>query len=110
MILFQQGNVPMIWFYVLSLSIISTIFAYIFYIGGLSTGIEASKAGIISTIEVVMSVMVSYLFFHEQLWGWKLAGILMVIGSVITVQLDQFMAKRKNNKGKMDNVLLSFLL
>lgn len=88
MILFQSNINPLISFYTLSLSIISTIFPYLFYIGGLSMGIEASKAGIISTVEVVVSVVVSYLFFQEQLWGWKLIGILMVIGSVIIVQLD----------------------
>lgn len=95
MILFQLGNTPIIWLYTLALSIISTIMAYLFYIGGLSMGIEASKAGIISTIEVVIAVFISYLFFNEQLQGWKLAGILMVIGSVITVQFDRFIAQRK---------------
>jgi len=100
MILFQQGSGTMIWFYMLSLSIISTIFAYLFYIGGLSMGIEASKAGIISTIEVVVAVIVSYLFFNEQLAGWKLLGILLVIGSVITVQLDRLVSRKRNNKNR----------
>ena len=100
MILFQQGNGLIIWFYILSLSVISTIFAYLFYIGGLSMGIEASKAGIISTIEVVIAVIISYLFFNEQLLNWKLVGIFMVISSVITVQLDRFMANRMYNKNK----------
>ena len=97
MILFQQGSGTMIWFYMLSLSIISTIFAYLFYIGGLSMGIEASKAGIISTIEVVVAVIVSYLFFNEQLAGWKLLGILLVMGSVITVQLDRLVSREINS-------------
>ena len=100
MILFQQDSGTMIWFYMLSLSIISTIFAYLFYIGGLSMGIEASKAGIISTIEVVVAVIVSYLFFNEQLAGWKLLGILLVIGSVITVQLDRLVSRKRNNKNR----------
>lgn len=90
MILFQPNINPLIWFYTLSLSIISTIFAYLLYIGGLSMGIEASKAGIISTVEAVLSVLVTYIFFQEQIWGWKLIGILMVIVSVVMVQLDQF--------------------
>ncbi len=98
LILFQEGNGLLIWLYAFSLSIVATIFAYLFYIGGLSMGIEASKAGIISTIEVVVAVIISYLFFNEQLAGWKLVGILMVIGSVITIQLDRFFAKRKFNK------------
>lgn len=95
-ILFQQENGPVIWFYIFALSIISTIFAYLFYIGGLSMGIEASKAGIISTVEVVVAVMVSYVFFNEQLVGIKLLGILMVIGSVITVQLNRLTAHKKS--------------
>lgn len=98
LVLFQEGNGPVIWFYTFCLSIIATIFAYLFYIGGLSKGIEASKAGIISTVEVVVSVIISFLFFGEQLIGWKLAGVLMVIGSVITVQLDGFFAKGRYKK------------
>lgn len=89
MFLFQSQISLLTWFYALSLSIISTVIALIVYFSGLATGIEASKAGIISTIEVVVSVIVSYLFFQEQIWGWKLMGILMVVGSVIVVQLDR---------------------
>jgi len=107
MILFQQSSGTMIWFYMLSLSIISTIFAYLFYIGGLSMGIEASKAGIISTIEVVVAVIVSYLFFNEQLAGWKLLGILLVIGSVITVQLDRLVSRKRNNIMRSQSLLKS---
>ena len=107
MILFQQDSGTMIWFYMLSLSIISTIFAYLFYIGGLSMGIEASKAGIISTVEVVVAVIVSYLFFNEQLAGWKLLGILLVIGSVITVQLDRLVSRKRNNTKRKQSFLKS---
>ena len=107
MILFQQDSGTMIWFYMLSLSIISTIFAYLFYIGGLSMGIEASKAGIISTVEVVVAVIVSYLFFNEQLAGWKLLGILLVIGSVITIQLDRLVSRKRNNTKRKQSFLKS---
>jgi drug/metabolite transporter (DMT)-like permease len=96
LILFQEGTGLIIWFYAFSLSIIATIFAYLFYIGGLSMGIEASKAGIISTVEVVVAVIVSYIFFNEQLVGLKLLGILMVIGSVITVQLNRLTVFKKS--------------
>lgn len=100
LILFQQENNPLIWFYALSLSIISTIFAYLLYISGIATGIEASKAGIISTIEVVVSVIISHLFFNEQLFGWKLVGIIMVIGSVFTVQLDRIVSRKTYHRMK----------
>ena len=101
MLLFQSHITPLTWFYALSLSIISTVIALIVYFSGLATGIEASKAGIISTVEVVVSVIVSSLFFQEKIWGWKLMGILMVISSVIVVQLDQFV--RTNKKAKAAN-------
>ena len=35
-------------------------------------GIEASKAGIISTIEVVLAAIISYLFFGEAIVEWKM--------------------------------------
>lgn len=89
MLLLQSQISLLTWFYALSLSIISTVIALIIYFSGLATGIEASKAGIISTIEVVVSVLISFLFFQEKIWGWKLMGILMVMGSVVVVQLDR---------------------
>ncbi len=49
------------WLLLGSIGLISTVIAYGFYITGLSYGIEASKAGIISTLEVVVSVILSYL-------------------------------------------------
>lgn len=100
-LLFQSDINPLTWFYLLSLSIVSTVIALVIYFSGLAKGIEASKAGIISTIEVVVSVLLSFLFFQEQIWGWKLMGILMVVSSVIVVQLDQLITI--NKKIKMDN-------
>ena len=82
------------WLLLGSIGLISTVIAYGFYITGLSYGIEASKAGIISTLEVVVSVILSYLVFKEALWGWKLAGILMVVFSVVIVQIDKILPAR----------------
>ena len=82
------------WLLLGSIGLISTVIAYGFYITGLSYGIEASKAGIISTLEVVVSVILSYLVFKEALWGWKLAGILMVVFSVVIVQADKILPAR----------------
>jgi drug/metabolite transporter (DMT)-like permease len=85
------------WLLLGSIGLISTVIAYGFYITGLSYGIEASKAGIISTLEVVVSVMLSYLVFKEALWGWKLAGILMVVSSVLIVKGDKILSAKKIN-------------
>ncbi len=100
LILLQGGYYPVVWLYLFSLSILVTIFAYLFYVKGLSTGVEASKAGIITTVEVIVAVLMSYIFFQEELQGWKLLGIFLVIGSVIIVQLDRIINNHKMKKAK----------
>ena len=94
--IFQMDLALKAWLLLGSIGLISTVIAYGFYITGLSYGIEASKAGIISTLEVVVSVMLSYLVFKEALWGWKLVGILMVVFSVIIVQVDKILPAKNN--------------
>ena len=96
--IFQMGLTLKAWLLLGSIGLISTVIAYGFYITGLSYGIEASKAGIISTLEVVVSVMLSYLVFKEALWGWKLVGILMVVSSVVIVQVDKILPANNKNK------------
>ena len=103
--IFQMDLALRAWLLLGSIGLISTVIAYGFYITGLSYGIEASKAGIISTLEVVVSVMLSYLVFKEALWGWKLVGILMVVFSVVIVQVDKILPAK--NKLSVDKILNS---
>ncbi len=91
---FQLDLTLKAWLLLGSIGLISTVIAYGLYITGLSYGIEASKAGIISTLEVVVSVILSYLVFKEALWGWKLVGILMVVSSVLIVKGDKILPSR----------------
>ena len=94
LIIFQK-NLPLeVWLLISSFGVISTAIAYGLYITGISYGIEVSRAGIISTFELVVAVILSYLIFKEVLWGWKLAGILMVVFSVIIVQVDKILPSR----------------
>ena len=79
------------WLLLFSLGSFSTALPYVLYITGLSYNIEISKAGIVSTLELVVSVILSYLVFKEALWGWKIMGILMVVFSVIIVQVDKIL-------------------
>ena len=92
--IFQMEPNLNMWLLLCSMGLISTVLAYGLYITGLSYGIEASKAGIVSTLELVVSVILSYLIFKEALWGWKLVGIFMVVFSVIIVQLDKILPSR----------------
>ena len=90
-----QKNLPLeVWLLIASFGVISTAVAYGLYITGISYGIEVSRAGIISTMELVVAVILSYLIFKEALWGWKLAGILMVVFSVVIVQADKILPAR----------------
>ena len=93
--IFQMDLALKAWLLLGSIGLISTVIAYGFYITGLSYGIEASRAGIISTLELVVSVILSYLVFKENILGWKLIGILMVIFSVVIVQMDKIFPAKK---------------
>lgn len=86
--IFQSHYDPKVYLVMLLLSTISTVIPFTLYTTGLSFGIETSKAGIISTIEVVVAVIISFLFFHEQIIGWKLFGIVTVLFSVCLIQLE----------------------
>lgn len=77
-----------VWFWVniLLLGAVPTAFAYFFFTTGLSHNIESSKAAIVATIEVPVSVIGSYIFFGQDIWGWKLVGIALVLISVMILQ------------------------
>ena len=92
----QVGFDIKIWLLFICLGLITSILPYSLYVTGLSFGIESSKASIICTLEVVVSVIISYFVFHEALGFWKLTGILLVLSSVIVLQRDTgLLSKRK---------------
>jgi len=94
LIIFQKSLPLEVWLLISFFGVISTAIAYGLYITGISYGIEVSRAGIISTLELVVAVILSYLIFKEALWGWKLVGILTVVFSVIIVQVDKILPSR----------------
>lgn len=69
----------------LGFALIPSVFSYLLYIPGLSYGVEASKAGIISSLEIVVSVIISFMVFGENLWGFKLIGIILVLLSIVVI-------------------------
>jgi drug/metabolite transporter (DMT)-like permease len=48
----------------------------------MSKGIEASKAGVISSIEVAVAIIVSIVFFRENLNAVQFMGIILVCLSI----------------------------
>jgi len=73
---------PGIFFYLALLVTASTSLPYIFYYTGMGSGIEASKAGVVSTIEVAVAILVSLVFFKEIINIVQFFGILLVFASI----------------------------
>lgn len=100
--IWEQGEAFMnqeVWVYILGISIISTIFAYILFTLGLSY-IESSKASILSSFELVVSVSVGLLLLNEVLTRWQVTGFLFVFLSLfLTVfSFQKKVAKRPSYK------------
>ena len=57
-------------------------FAYVLYTTGMK-GMETSRAAQLTTIEPVTAALLGSLLFHQPLSLWEIAGIVMVVGSVV---------------------------
>ncbi len=77
-----------LWVNILLLGIVPTVLGYSLFTTGLSYNIESSKAAIIATIEVPVSVIGSYIVFGQDILGWKFIGIVLVLLSVFLLQRD----------------------
>lgn len=78
---FQHSDV---WIAALLLSLVSTVAAYVLYTSGLKY-LEAGKASILATIEPIVAVLMGVLFFKDQLVGWQVLGIALVLYSAVLV-------------------------
>ena len=56
--------------------------AYVLYTAGMK-GTETSRAAQLTTIEPVTAAILGFVLFHQPLSVWEIAGIIMVVGSVI---------------------------
>lgn len=66
---------------------------YLAYTAGLK-GTEPGTAGILATLEPVVSTILSIIIFHEIMNWQKVLGIVMILGSVLIVNL-KFSLKKK---------------
>lgn len=74
------------WGYLAMLALVSTVLPYIFYYMGMGRGVEASQAGVVSSVEVAVGIGVSVLFFGESLLYLQLFGIVLVFLSILLLQ------------------------
>ena len=76
----------LIWLFLFMSGAVATALGYLFFISGLANGVESSKAAIIVTLEVPVSVTGSYFLFNQPLGLWKVIGIMLVLISVVALQ------------------------
>ena len=60
--------------------------AYVLYTSGMK-GMETSRAAQLTTIEPVTAALLGFFLFHQPLSGWEIAGIVMVVASVIFMNM-----------------------
>ena len=81
---------PLVYFFIIMLGVLSTAISYLFYLNGLKLGVPSSKASIISTLEVPISVIGEVLIFKEELLFWKILGIVLIMISIFLINYENF--------------------
>lgn len=87
------------WPYVLALSLIPTVIAYLLYTRGLSV-LESSRASITATIEPVIAVLLGIFFLGDNLSLWQVLGIVFILAAVISIQFKAD-SDQENDSDKM---------
>jgi len=80
---------------VLAFGPVTCLLPYLFYTAGLS-GVEPGTAGILATLEPVVSALLSVMIFHEEMNWQKVLGIVFILGSVMIVNLKPGRTEKKN--------------
>ncbi|OCN00856.1 hypothetical protein A7X67_08960 [Clostridium sp. W14A] len=64
-------------------ALIPTAIAYLFYYSGVQKITETSKVPVIASVETILAAMLGIVFYNERMGLANLAGIFLVIGSII---------------------------
>ncbi len=70
---------------ILGLGIFSATVAYIFYFEGISTGLDLSKVGVMSMVELIFAIIFAVLFVSETLNPIKILGIGLIVLSIYLI-------------------------
>lgn len=79
--------------FLFALAILCSIFPYFLYTVSL-TGIDAGLAGMISSLELVVSSLIGFLLLGDPITPQLIAGILLVLIGVIAVNADSVFSKK----------------
>lgn len=67
------------------LGLIGSVLPYIVYFKGIDLGVDLSKAGVISVMELISAIIMAMIIFNERLTGMKGIGVLIVIGAILLI-------------------------
>ena len=81
---------PLVYVFIIMLGVFSTAISYLFYLNGLKLGVLPSKASIISTLEVPISIIGEVLIFKDELLLWKILGIVLIMISILLINYENF--------------------
>ena len=70
---------------ILGLGIFSATVAYIFYFEGISTGLDLSKVGVMSMVELIFAIIFAVLFVSETLNAVKIFGIGLILLAIYLI-------------------------
>lgn len=81
---------------VLALGLIPSALSYRLYTQGISHGVDLSAAGVLSTLEMVFSVILAWAVFQEPMGPVRWAGVLIILFSiwVMNCKLPQLTGKK----------------
>ncbi len=75
-------------FWAVLLSVVATILPYLLYMYGMSKGVEASRAPIVASVEVVVASLFGFLLLFESVTAPKIFGISLVLASIVIMNIN----------------------
>lgn len=97
----QLGNSQTL-IYALGLGIVACLFPYLLYTKGL-TGVKASQAAVLATLEPVVATMISVAVYHEILSLEKVSGMALIVAAIIILNIQPAKLIRHISVGRTKN-------
>lgn len=76
------GNLKIL-FLMIGLGLLPSALSYLLYMSGISKGVELSRAGVISSVELIVSVAIAWLIMGESFSIMKFIGLSLMLLSII---------------------------
>jgi len=83
--IFEKSYPATAWLWIFTLAIVPTIFGYSLYTKGLKY-LEAGKAGIVATWEVVIASLLAFIVFGEKLTLLQILGALLIFWGIFIIK------------------------